>query len=98
MLYKRRISGEEEKGNFILVLKNVLAQFPNINEEFSIKFKGREFPCKIVAVSCECMGADKPHVHYYLACRGIKLERSDRITIEKKPDGEFYLEIRKAWE
>jgi hypothetical protein len=56
-IYERKISSEESKNGYFLVLKNKLLCFPSIGSPFSVKVGRREKKAAVESYHCECGGA-----------------------------------------
>lgn len=85
--YRRRISADEASGNFIFVAKHWLDFFPEVGKIFKLKFKNKERYAIIEAINCNCVGPERPHRHFCIKLRGIKLNKGDGIVITKHKDG-----------
>ena len=81
--YVRRISSEEAREGYVLVLKSRLSFFPPIGEPFEIACGRRTHKGEVESVACACRGPDKPHEHYLLRWGGLRAR--DRITIDRDP-------------
>jgi hypothetical protein len=80
-IYERKISSEEAREGYFLVLKNRLSFFPMDGTAFSVKNGEKRKKAKIESYHCECQGADKPHEHYFVKWSG--LAKGDRLIIKK---------------
>lgn len=80
--YARRISSEEAKEEYILVLKNRLSFFPPRNTLFDITAGTSRKRVAVESYRCTCQGPDEPHNHYFIRWKGLK--RRDRLTITKR--------------
>jgi hypothetical protein len=97
--YKRKISGEEAQGVYIMILKNELDFFPKIGKPFKLKVKAeseeKTFDSTINAVQCWCMGPKKPHSHYRIDARPFRdvfpIHFGKKIIITKNSDDEYTL-------
>jgi hypothetical protein len=58
--YKRKISGEEAKERYILVVKHGLELFPKIGKPFELKVKNKTFETYIEPVDVYSIGPKKP--------------------------------------
>lgn len=77
--YMRRVSGEEAREGYVLILKNHLDRFPPIGRPFDLVYEGRRASTRVVAVPCTCRGPDLPHDHYRFHWPGLRA--GDRITV-----------------
>lgn len=92
---RRKISGEEARENYIMVLKKDLDFFPKVGKPFKLKVGGKEFESRVLAVECWCQGPQKPHSHYRIDTNPfrdlVQLRRGSKVTIEKQGDGQYAL-------
>jgi len=93
--YSRRISSEEAKKGYVLVLKNALSMFPAQGKPFELHGGTQPRKAAVESYHCQCQGPDLPHDHYFIRWEGLK--RGDRVTISKdeKNAGTYSLHIRK---
>jgi len=80
-VYSRRISQEEERQGYVLVLKNRLSFFPPPGTNFSLIIDDVRRTVKVDSYSCTCRGPELPHEHYLIRWRGLKA--GDRVEIRK---------------
>lgn len=66
LLYERKVSAEEAREGYLLILKNRLSQFPPVGEEFQLRDCGEVRSVAVLAEHCECRGPELPHEHYRL--------------------------------
>jgi hypothetical protein len=83
--YERRISSEEAREGYILILRNRLALFPPPGEDFVLVADGAAFRTRVEASPCECRGPAEPHEHYFIRRPG--LVRGQRIVIRPVAQG-----------
>jgi len=94
MIYSRKISAEEALKNAVFVEKTKLAMFPDLGKEFKVKIGKKMFSAHVNAVSCACMGVEKPHEHYYLHLfSDLQFKKGQTVKISKNPKGIFELKI-----
>jgi len=79
--YIRKISSEEAREGYILVLKSRLRFFPPVGEAFEMAQGTQRKRAKVESVPCICRGPGKPHEHYFVRWNGLK--RGGRVAIEK---------------
>ena len=91
-VYERKISSEEAKQGYFLVLKNRLPFFPSIGSPFSVKVGAGEKKTVVESYHCECRGPQEPHDHYFVRWPG--LAKGDRIFIKKNTKKENLYSIR----
>jgi len=100
-VYKRKISDEEAQGQYILILKDALNFFPKIGKPFKLKISGKEgatekqYDVIVNAVTCWCMGPNKPHSHYRIDAKifrdSFAIHFGKKIEIKKDADNEYSL-------
>ncbi|MGA7161481.1 MAG: hypothetical protein WBZ48_10795 [Bacteroidota bacterium] len=90
--YERKISSEEAKEGYFLILKNRLSFFPSIGVPFVVRAGTAEKKTIVESYHCECRGAEEPHEHYFVRWTG--LAKGDRIFIQKKVKGGNLYSIR----
>ncbi|MGB8657771.1 MAG: hypothetical protein WCE90_08305 [Candidatus Zixiibacteriota bacterium] len=92
-VYTRKISSEEAREGYILVLKDKLPFFPPIGEEFDLTRGGKKKKAKVESYHCTCRGPDLPHEHYFIRWKGLKAK--DRVEIERvaKKQGMYLLKL-----
>ncbi len=90
--YERKISSEEAKQGYFLVLKNKLLFFPSIGTPFSVKVGVREKKAVVESYHCDCRGPEEPHEHYFVRWPG--LGKGDRLIIRKNAKGKNLYSIR----
>jgi len=83
--YERRISSEEAREGYILVLKNRLALFPAVGEDFVLVVGGATLRARVEARPCECRGPAEPHEHYFIRHPG--LVRGQRVVLRPLAEG-----------
>jgi hypothetical protein len=80
--YRRRISTEEAREGYILVLKARLNFFPRDGAFFMLVCGGASARTRVEAVSCTCRGPETPHEHYFMRWPGMNV--GQRIEIEQR--------------
>jgi hypothetical protein len=90
--YERKISSEEAREGYFLVLKNKLSFFPSTGSLFSVKVGAKEKKAAVQSYHCECRGPEEPHEHYFVRWPG--LVKGDRIVIRKSGKQESRYSIR----
>ena len=89
--YEKKISSEEARCGFILILKNKRWMFPASGRRFNLCYRGNKLPVVVDEIACECVGPEKPHVHYHLHVP-VELSAGDAVRIRKEK-GDFLLEV-----
>lgn len=90
--YERKLSGEEAREGYVMILKDRLGFFPPPGESFELIEGGETRPVAIEAVDCDCRGPGKPHQHYRLGCHDLRAGDHVRISREG-PRGSYHLEV-----
>ncbi|MDP3064354.1 MAG: hypothetical protein Q8O40_14255 [Chloroflexota bacterium] len=89
--YSRKVSSEEARVGYILVLKNRLAFFGGVGVNFTLVQGGAAVVVKVEAYDCTCVGPEKPHQHYFIRWPGLKA--GDRVEIEKASEDRYVLGV-----
>ena len=90
--YERKISSEEAKQGYFLVLKNKLSFFPGIGSPFSVKHGAKKKKAIVESYHCECQGPDEPHEHYFVKWPG--LAKGDHLVVRRMSEKEPLYSIR----
>jgi len=91
-IYERKISFEEARKGYFLILKSKLNFFPTVGSPFFIKVGAKKKAAVVESYHCECQGPDKPHEHYFVKWLG--LAKGDRLEMKKISDKEKLYSIR----
>lgn len=95
--FEKIITQAEALDKQIIIPKQALKVFPKPWKEFMLKFGKEKYTTKIEALSCSCMGPQKPHDHYWLRDEKTKevLEWKVglHIKFKKVKDNEYKLEV-----
>ena len=93
--YKRKISGEEAKDRYIMIVKHNLDFFPKLGKPFKLKIKNKEFETYIESVDVYTVGPKKPQHVYRIDTKPFwdifSFHFGQIITITKNSDKEFTL-------
>ena len=96
MSYKRKISTEEAKDKFILILKSALKKFPQTNKSFTVQVGDKKYSTRIESIPCNCVGT--PHEHYHMIVTNIpefsNLKKGDMVTIQKLSDNIYSASVK----
>ncbi len=84
--YRRRISADEAKGNFIFVVKHWIDFFPEAGKIFRLEFENKRHDAAIKSIDCRCVGPERPHRHFHIKLKDIKLNKGDGIVLTKQKD------------
>jgi hypothetical protein len=82
--YGRKISSEEAREGYVMIMKNKLAFFPPVGEAFYLVHDNVRSRARVESYRCTCRGPDLPHQHYFIRWKGLKVR--DKIEIRKDPD------------
>jgi hypothetical protein len=89
-VYRRKISAEEAKERYILVLKNALEFFPKLGKPFTLKVKDKEIEMYLEPVEIWSMGPKKPRYDYRIDAKKFwdvfPLHFGKTVTITKEED------------
>ena len=83
-VYARKISSEEARKGYVMILKNKLAFFPPVGEAFPLVHHNVRSMARVEFYRCTCRGPDLPHRHYFI--RWNRLKTRDKTEIRKDPD------------
>jgi hypothetical protein len=81
--YRRRVSTEEAREGYVLILKSRLGSFPAIGEPFTLALGGASCRTSVEAMPCTCRGPERPHEHYLVRWPGLRA--GQHIAIERMP-------------
>src|SRR3989442_11684045 len=79
--YTKKITSEEGKEGYFLVLKNRLPFFPQTGRTFQLVKDGHSRKARVESYPCTCRGPDEPHDHFFVRTRG--LEPGDRVVVQR---------------
>jgi hypothetical protein len=85
--YARRVSSEEARAGYILILNSRLSFFPPVGSPFRMKHGSTARKVKVEAIPCTCRGPERPHEHYVIRWSGLK--KGQAVTVRK--DGSYVL-------
>jgi hypothetical protein len=90
--YARKISPEEARGAYVMVVKNELPFFPHRGETFQLVHDNKLSMARVESYPCTCRGPELPHVHYFIRFKGLRggdrvefrrdLKIADRYTVK----------------
>ena len=81
-VYTRKVSGEEAREGYLMVLKDRLGFFPPQGERFALEIDGESREAAVDSYHCECRGPEKPHEHYFIRLPGLR--KGERVTVAAK--------------
>ncbi len=68
--YRKRITSEEEREGYVLVLKDRLSYFPRRREAFVLTRGNQRRNARLEGYACACRGPARPHEHYFIGWPG----------------------------
>jgi len=93
-VYSRKVSSEEAREEYLLVLKNKLRLFPPLGKKFSLVQDGVVEDVKVESYPCTCRGPELPHEHYFIRWKGLRPK--DRVEIrEDIEEGRYVIRVRR---
>jgi hypothetical protein len=93
--YSRKVSSEEAREGYLLVLKNKLNLFPPLGKRFDLLQNDVLGRAKVESYRCTCRGPELPHEHYFIRWKGLRPK--DRVEIREDPErqGRYLVQIRR---
>jgi hypothetical protein len=82
--YVRKISSEEAREGYVMILKNQLGFFPAVGKAFHLVHDNLRSRARVESYRCTCRGPELPHEHYFIRWKGLKAR--DKIEIRKNPN------------
>ena len=93
--YRRKISGEEAKDRYIMVVKSGMDFFPKLSKPFTLKVKDKKFETYLETHDVWTMGPKKPQHNYRIDAKPFwdifPLHFGQTVTIKKESDKLFVL-------
>jgi len=89
--YTRKISSEEAREGYILILKNRLNYFPPSGKRFLLTSGETVKRVTVESYPCTCVGPDKPHEHYYIRWPGLRKGSHVQIDRDSEVPGGYIL-------
>jgi len=94
-VYQRKISAEEAKERYIMVLKSALDFFPKLGKPFTLKVEDKEIEMYLESVEVWSMGPKKPQYSYRIDAKKFwdvfPLHFGKKVTITKEADKVYTL-------
>jgi len=93
--YSRKVSSEEAREGYLLVLKNKLHLFPPLGKRFDLLQNDVVDKARVESYRCTCRGPELPHEHYFIRWKGLRPK--DRVEIREDPErlGRYLVHIRR---
>jgi hypothetical protein len=94
LAYTRKISSEEAREGYVLVLKNYLSFFPRLRKTFELIHNDERRKVRVESYRCTCRGPDLPHEHYFIRWKGFR--RGDKLEIQEDEEklGRYVIRVR----
>jgi hypothetical protein len=89
--YRKRISSEEEREGYVLVLKVRLSFFPRLREAFALTKGDQRRNVRLQAYECACRGPARPHEHYFIRWPGLRI--GDEVEITRMGERRYQLQV-----
>ncbi|MFZ5516816.1 MAG: hypothetical protein ACOY90_09275 [Candidatus Zhuqueibacterota bacterium] len=93
--YRRKISAEEVKDRYIIILKDSLELFPKIGKMFRLKVKDAELETRIETMERWSLGPKKPQIIYKIDAEKFwamfPLHFGKSVSIKKESDDLYVL-------
>ncbi len=80
-VYSKRLTSEEAREDYVLVLKNQLSYFPPVSKSFLLVRDGHSRRARVESYPCSCRGPDEPHRHFFI--RSGELKAGDQVVIRR---------------
>jgi hypothetical protein len=93
--YSRKVSSEEAREGYLLVLRNKLQLFPPLGRRFDLVQNDVVDEARVESYRCTCRGPELPHEHYFIRWKGLRPK--DRVEIREDPErqGRYLARIRR---
>ncbi len=93
--YRRKISAEEARERYILILKNALDLFPKLGKAFTLKVADKEIEMFLEPIEVWSMGPKKPRYDYRIDAKKFwdvfPLHFGKSITITREEEKVYRL-------
>jgi len=90
--YSRKVSSEEAREGYLLVLRNKLQLFPPLGRRFDLVQNDVVDEARVESYRCTCRGPELPHEHYFIRWKGLRPK--DRVEIREDPERQSRYVIR----
>ncbi len=96
--YRRKLSAEEAREQYIFVTKDALEFFPPLEQPFELAVGDTPLRVGLSAVDCSCVG--QPHQHYRIEAGElaalVEFSRGSVFTIARDETGAYSLLLANA--
>jgi hypothetical protein len=93
VVYVRRISSEEAREGYIMILKSRLAFFPPAKSDFDLIGSNLQRRVRVESYGCTCRGPDFPHEHYFISWKGLKAGNLVEIHEDPRERKKYVLRV-----
>jgi hypothetical protein len=93
--YSRKVSSEEAREGYLLVLKNMLQLFPPLGKRFDLVQDDVVDRARVESYRCTCRGPDLPHEHYFIRWKGLRPKDRVEIREDSERQGRYVVQIRR---
>jgi hypothetical protein len=91
--YVRKISSEEAREGYFMILKNRLAFFPPVGKAFQLIHDNVRNRARVESYRCTCRGPELPHEHYFIRWKGLKARDRIEIREDLSRQGRYIVQI-----
>ena len=91
--YTRKISSEEAREGYVMILKSKLAFFPPIGKAFNLIHDSIRSTARVESYRCTCRGPELPHEHYFIRWKGLKTRDRIEIREDLSEQGRYIIKI-----
>jgi len=93
--YSRKVSSEEAREGYLLVLRNKLQLFPPLGRRFDLVQNDVVNEARVESYRCTCRGPDLPHEHYFIRWKGLRPKDRVEIREDSERQGRYVVQIRR---
>jgi len=91
--YLRKISSEEAREGYVMILKSKLAFFPPVGKAFNLIQDNVRSRARVESYRCSCRGPELPHEHYFIRWKGLKTRDRIEIREDLSEQGRYIIKI-----
>jgi hypothetical protein len=91
--YIKRISSEEEREGYFLVLRDKLSGFPPQGTMFNLVSGDIRKRVSIESYHCQCRGPKLPHEHYFIRWPGLRQGQRVAVTNSSGDKSKYRLAV-----
>ena len=93
--YSRKVSSEEAREGYLLVLKSKLQLFPHLGKKFDLVQDDLARKAKVESYRCTCRGPELPHEHYFIRWKGLRSKDRVEIREDSERQGRYLVQVRR---